>query len=543
MTKSDSEIISRCVQRFEEMRSHRANFEEQWDEVAQVTTPRDQNFNTYFSAGQKMRSQQYDSTAELALSRASSFYDSVTTPRNKRWHGLKSSNYELNKIDKVREYFDVVEDVLFQMRYGPGSNYPSQRHEQVRSLFSFGNGIIFTDLVRSRIRHKAIHLSECYFDEDAWGFVDTIYRKICMTYRQMVQAFGEDAIPEGIKNQSKTSSMQKYEVLHTCETNDKYDPESANPEERKYISYYILNESQKAILDRTGYNTFPYSVSRDCKSPREIYGRGIGMATLPNVKMLNQMKKTHIEAAHMNVRPPLLMRDDGSINSVDIRPGRVIVGGVDANGNPAIMPLNHGARFDISEVNLVAEQNNIREWFMLDLFINSLEREATATEVVARSQEQARLLSSMSGQEETESHSVMIEREINLLNTIPDMLPDMPPELVEAGGEFQIEFSSPLASSQKSDEALGAMQTFQTIAAAAQFDPSIMDRFDMDAYAMVISEANGTPAKIMRGDEDVAMIRQQRAQQEQMMAAAQMAPGVAKAGLDVARTEKTMSEM
>jgi len=65
----------------------------------------------------------------------------------------------------------------------------------------------------------------------------------------------------------------------------------------------------------------------------------------------------------------------------------------------------------------------------------------------------------------------------------------------------------------------------------------------MDAYAMVISEANGTPAKIMRGDEDVAMIRQQRAQQEQMMAAAQMAPGVAKAGLDVARTEKTMSEM
>jgi len=267
------------------------------------------------------------------------------------------------------------------------------------------------------------------------------------------------------------------------------------------------------------------------------------MATLPNVKMLNQMKKTHIEAAHMNVRPPLLMRDDGSINTVDIRPGRTIVGGIDANGNPTIQPLNHGARFDISEVNLVAEQNNIREWFMLDLFINSLEREATATEVVARSQEQARLLSSMSGQEETESHSVMIEREINLLNTIPGMLPEMPGELIEAGGEFQIEFSSPLASSQKSDEALGAMQTFQTIAAAAQFDPSIMDRFDMDAYAMVISEANGTPAKIMRGDEDVAMIRQQRAQQEQMMAAAQMAPGVAKAGLDVARTEKTMSEM
>jgi len=543
MTQDEKNIVQRICDRFSDMKSDRSVFEQQWDEVAEVTSPRDQNFQNFAQPGEKRRSTQYDSVAELSLNRASAFYDAVTTPRNKRWHGLKSKNFELNEDQEVREYFDRVEDILFQMRYGPGSNYPSQRQEQCRSLFSFGNGIIFTDLVGSRIRHKAIHLSECYIDEDAWGFVDTVYRKIYMTYRQLEQKFGEDKIPEGIKKQKSKNTMEKVQVLHTCEPNKNYDPDSIRPEHRKFISYYILNESERAILDTTGYSTFPYSISRDCKSPREIYGRGIAMAILPNVKMVNQMKKTHIEAAHMNVRPTLLMRDDGSINTVDLRPGRVVAGGVDANGNPTIMPLNHGARFDISEANLMAEHGQIREAFMLDLFVSNVERESTATEILTRSQEQARLLSPMSAQEETESHSVLIERELNILNSIPNLLPKMPDALVEAGGEFEIEFTSPLANSQKADEALGATQTIQTIFASAQFDPKVLNIVNFDAYHRLIAESNSTPAIVLRSKEDVDQITAQQQQQEEAMMMAQAAPNVARAALDGARAQKTMGDV
>ena len=541
-TRNKDDIISYVTRRYSDLCSYRSVFENHWEEVAEVTSPRDRNFTGFFSPGDKKRTSQYDSVTELSLSRASSFYDAVTTPRNKRWHGIRSNLPTLNNNQRVREYYDEVENVLFQHRYGPGSNFPSQRHEQIRSLFGFGNGAIFVDLVGNKIRYKCIHLSNLYLDENAWGIVDVVYRKCEMTGRQIEQQFGEAAVPQTVKNNQHTGTTQTYCVIHTCEPNPNYVPESLNPEERKYISHYIFNETEKKILETTGYDNFPYAISRDSKSPREVYGRGIGMAILPNTKMLNQIKKTHIEAAHMNVRPTLLMKDDGSVNAVDLRPGKIIRGGIDAAGNPVLAPLNHGARYDISSDLLASEYGMIREAFMLDLFISNLEREATATEVLTRSQEQARLLSPMSGQEETESLATMIEREINLHN-VAGHLPEMPPELIEAGGDFAIEYTSPIANSQKADEALGATQTIQAAFAAAQFDPSALDVVNLDEYIRLQADANGTPAKVIRAMEDVQAMRQQRAQQEQMMAMMENAKNVSGAALDVARAEKTAREM
>ena len=541
-SNSDQEIVNRVIERFEAMRSFRSVFERHWENVAEVVSPRDRNFTAFFSAGEKKRRLQYDSVTELSLNRATSFYDSVTTPRNKRWHGLRSSQYSLNSNQRVREYYDIAEDVLFQQRYGPGSNFAQARNEQIRSLFAFGNGVIFTDLVGDKVRYRPIHMSQLYFDENAWGQIDVCYRELDMTKRQMEQQFGEDALPRSIKNQTKSDSQMMYKVIHTCEPNKDYNPDSLNPEERKFISYYVLHSQERSVLSIAGYDNFPYAISRDQLSPREIYGRGIAMGILPNVNMVNQIKKTHIEAGHMSIRPTLLMKDDGSVNSVDLRPGKVIRGGLDASGNPTLSPLNHGARYDISADLLATEHNMIREAFMLDLFISNLEREATATEVLTRSQEQARLLAPMSGQEESESLAFLIERELNL-HEQAGHLPPMPEELREEMGDFQIEYTSPLANSQKADEALGATQTIQQVYAAAQFDPSVLDVVDFDAYIRLQADANSTPAKVLRSDEDVAAIRQQRAQQEQMMAMAQQAKPLADAALSTARAQKTAQEI
>lgn len=542
MNKEEQDIVNRVIERYEAMRSFRSVFERHWEDVADVITPRDRNFTSFFSPGEKKRQNQYDSVTEFSLNRATSFYDSVTTPRDKRWHGLTASDQELKKNQRVREYYDTVEDILFQHRYGPRSNYASARHEQIRSMFAFGQGALFVDMVGNKIRYLPVHISQLFFDEDAYGIIDTCYRIIDMTKKQIEQRFGEDALPNSLKNQTKADSQITYKVIHCCEPNYNYVQGSLNPEERKYISYYVLYSQERKLLDTTGYDNFPYAISRDQRSPREVYARGIAMGVLPNVQMVNQMKKTHIEAGHMSIRPTLLMKDDGSINSVDLRPGKIVRGGIDASGQRALEPLNHGVRYDISVDMLEREHNMIREAFMLDLFISNLEREATATEVLTRSQEQARLLAPMSGQEETESHPVLIERELNL-HEIAGNIPPMPEELVEVMGDFQIEYTSPLANSQKSDEALGATQTVQSIFASAQFDPSALDIVDFDEYHRLIAEANGTPAKILNSEEEIAAVREQRAQQEQQMMMAQNAKPVADAALSAARAEKTAAEI
>ena len=248
MNQEEQDIVNRVIERYEAMRSFRSVFERHWEDVADVVTPRDRNFTSFFSPGEKKRQNQYDSVTEFSLNRATSFYDSVTTPRNKRWHGLTAARADMRGNQRVQEYFDAVEDVLFQHRYGPRSNYASARHEQIRSLFAFGQGALFVDMVGSKIRYLPIHISQLFFDEDPYGMIDTCYRMIDMTKKQIEQRFGEDALPDGLKNQSKADAQVTYKVIHSCEPNPDYNQGSLNPEERKYISYYVLYSLKKISI-------------------------------------------------------------------------------------------------------------------------------------------------------------------------------------------------------------------------------------------------------------------------------------------------------
>lgn len=540
-SSADQQIINDKITRLDAMRSHRGTFESHWDEVAKVASPKDYNFQNTFSVGDKRRRFQYDSTAELALRRASSFYDSVTTPRNKRWHGLESPFPEINKRDDVREYFDLAENALFTARYAPKAGYAGQRQTQIMALWGFGTAPMFVDMQNRIMRYRNYHLSTTYIQENAWGIIDVVYKCIPMTVRQMVQMFGENVVPKRLQKTENDNPVQTYDVLHTVEPNPNPDPESLKPEDREFVSYYILNDSSgedgKVMLDRTGYKKFPYSVSRDVQSVGEVYGRSVLMSVLPTIKLLNTMKKTDIQASHMIVHPTALMTDDGSIDPADLIPGRAISGGLDANGNPKVLPYQSGARVDISEQKMLVERDTIREAFLLDLFINQLEREATATEVLTRTQEQARILAPLTGREESESLAVMVERELQILED-EGMLPPMPEALLESSGEFRVRFTSPIANAQKADEAIGATQTLNAALQAAQVDPNVMDKINLDNYIEIQAEANSTPWSMINGEDEVIEIRAKREKQQQEQALLENAQGLSQAALNVANVEQ-----
>lgn len=540
MSSANDDIIQPRLKRFDAMKAHRSSFENHWDEVAQVATPKDYNFQTYFSPGVKRRTQQFDSTAELSLRRATSFYDSVTTPRNKRWHGLEAWAPELAKMDHIRQYYDQVENVMFSMRYAPKAGYAGQRQSQIHSLWAFGTAPMFVDMPSRIMRYKSVHLSQFYMQENAHGIVDVGYNCLKMTVRQMMEMFG-DSVPENLVKGENSEPDRLYEVLHTCEPNKNPDPESLRPEDRAFVSYYILNDEKKVLLDTTGYKNFPYSVSRDSQSTNEVYGRSVLMSVLQTVKLLNQMKKTDIKAKHNSATPPALMSDDGAVDPADLIPDRAVVGGLDRNGNPRVVPYLTGANHIVADNAIAAEQATVREAFLLDLFINQLEREATATEVLTRTQEQARILAPMTGREESESIGPMVEREYQLLEDA-GLLPPMPPEIIEAQEQFRVRFTSPIANAQKADEAIGATQTLQAALNAAQFDPKIMHKLKLDEYLEIQAEANSTPWRMIASEEEYNAIIEGIAQQEQEQSLMENAQGLSQAGLNVANMEKVVNE-
>ena len=106
-----------------------------------------------------------------------------------------------------------------------------------------------------------------------------------------------------------------------------------------------------------------------------------------------------------------------------------------------------------------------------------------------------------------------------------------PEALMEAQGDFEVEYVSPLNRAQRAEEGVAILRTLEAVAPLAQIDPGVMDIFDPDAIARELAEINGVPAKILRSKEDVMALKEQQAQAaeaQQLLAAAPIAAGAAK---------------
>src|ERR1043165_5430963 len=98
-----------------------------------------------------------------------------------------------------------------------------------------------------------------------------------------------------------------------------------------YASYYVCCATND-VIEEGGFRTFPYAVGRYDLNPGEVYGRSPCMTILPDVKMLNEMNRTTIQAAQLQVLPPLLAHRDGILDAIRLTPAAINYGGVDDQG-------------------------------------------------------------------------------------------------------------------------------------------------------------------------------------------------------------------
>jgi len=364
-----------------------------------------------------------------------------------------------------------------------------------------------------------------------------VYRQFKFTARQAAQRWGENNLPESVKKCLENSNRihEKHDFLHVVAPRADFDPSRADARGKPFGSYYIALREKVFVAKPGGYNTFPYSISRYVTAPDEVYGRGPAMCALPDIKMLNEMAKTDIRAAHKLIDPPILLHDDGVLGggakTVNMRPGGLNPGGVNRDGRQLIQPFSTGARVDIADTKMDQRRASIDDAFLVTLFQILVETpRMTATEALIRAQEKGMLLTPTMGRQQSESLGPMVERELDLL-AFHRVLPPMPPALREAGGEYKIVYDSPMSRMQRAEELVGVQRTMELLAPFAQINPEVLDVFDPDALARLTAEVSGVPTPVMRSPEAMRQLREQRAAQEQqanMVAAAQPLAGAMK---------------
>lgn len=530
---SDS-TAEEIVREYNELSSNRSSYDSICQQIAMRIWP--SYSNTFGQNASPTRntapnySEIFDSTATIALGRFGSIIDSLITPRNSTWHRMESTIPELNKYRRVSLWFEEATRLLFKYRYAPLANFSAQNQQGFKSLGAFGTLSMFTDKLfqDQGLRYRNVHLGECYFRENHQGLIDEVYRHFALSARQAAKKFG-DRTPEQIRAQLKNtvSAEKEFHFIHCVKPNENRDPERLDYAGMPYSSYYVFVEGKQTIR-KEGYTSFPYAISRYEQSPGESSGDSPAMQVLPAIKVLNEQKKTILKAGHRAADPILLMHDDGIVDNMSMKPGAMVSGGVSHDGKLLVHTLPAG-RVDIGKELMDDERAVINDAFLVNLFQILTETPTmTATEVMERVKEKGILLAPTIGRQQSEYLGNLIPRELDLLIR-QRLVPPPPPELIEAGGEYQIIYDSPLSRAQRAEEAAGLMRSIELaikVAVETQ-NPEPLDHFDWDTITPDIASIHGVPAKWMKSMEQVYIIRQGRAQAAQQQQMVEAAPGVA----------------
>ena len=549
-TAEDEDCVRETMREFSEMAIWRNVFASHFEEVARLILPTSRNtffFQSFNWPGQKKTEEQIDATGMLALQRFAAICDSLLTPRNMTWHGLTASDRYVAKQRDVKLWFEEATRTLFQERYAANANFPGQNHANYEQLGAFGTHGMFVDDFMDQygrpngIRYKSIPLGELFLKENHQGLIDGFIRWFKLDALQAYTMFGPERFPIFLYPALKSGSKMTYNFLHrVCPRRD-YDPGRYDHKAMIWRSDYVCVDAL-ALMREKGYYSFPMAIGRYVQTPNEVYGRSPAMMVLPALKTLNLEKKVFLKQGHRAADPILLTADDGMIDGASLRPGAINKGGVNQDGKPLVQVLPTG-EIQISKEMMQEERSLINDAFLVTLFqILTESPQMTATEVIERTNEKGILLAPTVGRQQSEYLGPLIDRELDLLVRQKKLRP-MPLELVEAKGEYEVVYTSPLAKAMRAQEAAGFQRTVENVRemVAITGDTSMLDPFDFDTAIPEIADIQGVPASWMASPKSIAMKRKNRAAAQQRQEQIQAAPAMAaqaKVQLEAAKVAK-----
>jgi hypothetical protein len=529
-------LVADFLREFSQRYTWRNSFATMWDESARLIWPEHSNtffYQNFFWQGQKKTQAQVDASGMLALHRFGAIVDSLLTPANSQWHTLEANDDYVMKDRATRLWFDTVTRILFKHRRNPLANFRGQNNSNWRSLGAFGNATMFCDALDGRhhngvrgLRYKAVPLGETFFGQNHQGLVDSMFRWFRLTAYQAVEKWGVERLPEQLHPALQQHNQWTFNFLHIVKPRPDYDPERLDVRSLPYCSYYVSIEGQCLMQPEGGYRTFPYAVSRYDQTPLEVYGRGPAQMVLPALKTLNAQKTTFLTQGHRAAAPVLLTADDGLVD-FSLRPNAINKGAVTADGKPLVHVLPAGD-IQISEKMMGEERGIIDDMFLVSLYkVLSEHPDMTATQVIELVNEKGILVAPTLGQQEA-NLGAMIDRELDVLMS-QGLLPQMPPRLREANGEYEVVFTNPLALSQRMSASLGFMRSVETSKEIVNItrDPSYLDWADFDTAMPEIARIQSTPEHWIADDEQIKAKRKARAEQAQRQEQIQALPAQA----------------
>lgn len=510
-------------QRFESLKQERSSWEDLWRDIRDYCLP---DLGCFSGEDATQGSKRYRKILDAeaigcADVLAAGLLGGVSSP-SRPWLRLTTMDPDLDKNHVVKEWLNKVQDLL--LLYFSKAECYNALHQSYLELPVFGTACtIVKPHPEQLISLQNLTIGEYWLAEDDYGKVDTMYRRLSLTAKQMVQQWGFEAVNNDVRQAFEKDPFARFNVIHAIEPRIERNPDKRDNKNMPWQSVYFQEGAQDKVLSESGFRNFPALCPRWMTSGGSVYGRGPGAKALSAQKSLQRLHLRLAELVDYGTRPPILYPSTLKDQLSQFKPGgRVAVNPQEApiirsmwevrTDPQAMLALIQSTRQDIQRIFFV----NVFQ--MIAATANQTDR--TATEVQALEQEKVMMLGPVLERLHTELLDPLVTNAFGFMVEY-NMLPEVPEELY--GRELSIEYVSVLAEAQKNASANGIVRTAQQIGLLAQINPRAVDKLDVDATIDQLADMNGVPPSLIVTGQKVALIRQQRAEQQQaQMQAAQL---------------------
>jgi len=503
------------VKGFEKARADRVTSESTWQDMVKFIDPIRRDIQDETTPGDKLPTDIYDDTAIQSNIILAAGLSGYMTNAAQRWFELRPRNEGMMNDPGVASFFNQASEIMYSSL--ANSNFYQQIHEVYISLGSIGTGNLYEeDDATDDIRFYAREPKEIFIIEDDRSVVNMVYRMFELTSYQAVEKFGYDQASDAIKQAFDIRDYgKKFEYVHYVCPRHKRIIGKKDSGNLPFASYWVDKQSMKMVKE-SGYNEFPFFVPRFYKKSSEVYGYSPGYLVYSDIRMLNKMMETYIKGAEISIYPPWLAESDSIIGTLDLRAAAVNYQKQPLSQGQAVQSMQPKTNFQVTMDFIDRVTGNIKAAYFTDLFLMLTQNaNMTATEVIQRTQEKMLMLGPVLGRLQNELLNPIIIRTFNILLR-RGKLPPVPESL--QGQDFDVIYVSPLAKAQRAIQAQD-MNTFLTIISQMfQFSPEVLDKIEFDTVVDKMSKIYSVDPDIVREDEQVEGIRQQRAEAQQVQA-------------------------
>lgn len=506
-TSEKKDLLEELKSRFTQLETNRQRFIGRWQEAQQYVAASVYDWNNLDAIPEAPK--RFSSSPCNYLKILTSGLIGYSLSPHIIWFKLSMENKKLLNLYGVKDWLEQCEEILYS--YFNKSNLYQNSTGFIEDSACIGHGVLMINdnLKNGSLRYSRMRPNELYLDSNEDGEVDTIYRKFLITLRNAVELFGLENLSETRQDDYKDVKKwnNQFEVLHAVYPRRDRDTGLPDSKNMPFASIYV-DIGQDYIIMESGYEDFPYAVFLWNPIAGFAYGESPVMGAMTDIRALNVMEESRLKIAQMSAEPPLQASD--SLRNISLVPRGITY----KKKDETIDVIRTGENYPITIDVVNQKKQEVKDWFNVDFFLmlQSQEgRQMTATEVMELQGEKAAVLSNLIVNLNV-ALSKIITRSFNILIKA-GVMPPIPEALAGNGGQLSIDFMGPLAQAQKKYHSMGGITSaLNFIGPIMQLYPNSGDFIDGDELMKRALEGQGVPEAVIREDDDVNKIREERAQ-------------------------------